>query len=1125
MVDYKTESEAPKHSGRDTDTGGEGFRQAPSARRLFDESLAGLWLRRSAFTILTAVLLSFLLYAISALFRPRLRSTAVVYSAREIAAAERLRDTSFDAVNPPVIYREVDYGEGPDATWWPKGESPILAELVAEGELPPVEERVGPEPLVLEGVDGIGNYGGTWMRAATSPGDVGVIGWRLAGATLLRWSPMGNPVVPHIAKGWEVSKDQTEWTFHLRRGMRWSDGHPFTADDIVYSWNYQKWINPEGPQWMRPGGKRGDIVKVDDHTIRFVFSVSYSLLLERLAWHGGIAVPKHYLAKYHPEFGDDALIEATMKAKNIPTRRGLYDQMANLYNPEHPRLWPWIYRTYKANAPQFFVRNPYYFAVDPKGNQLPYVDRVMFEVKGLPLIGNSASGGALTMQTRHIRYENYSLLMSEREHGGYEVYHWYSGARSVWAIFPNLNRRVEPGVPETRWKARLLADKRFRQALSLAIDRRKIIDADYNGVGEPAQISPGRASSFFNERLHQAFVEYEPERASELLDELGLDRRDREGFRTFPDGTRMLWFLDLSSFFGAGPAQFVVDDWAEVGLRVIFRVRSRAFFGTYLRSGRMDLMVWSGESEFNPMVVPRSFVAVARSHGVQADRYALWYVHDGIFGKEMPPGVDAIEPPLGHPIRRGLEILEAAYRAPTREEQRDIFNEALEIAAENLWVINIATPPPQLAIVKNGFRNVPRNVIYGAAYYTPANGGIETFYFEKPGDSPAAVAQMKEELLNITPVPNAVGSQLARLIRLLVWGSIFAGLFLLGRRHPYIGKRLLILAPTLVIISVITFVIIQAPPGDFIQSKIIEAEMSGDKGSIDTVKQLRELFPLDEPIVVQYALWLGLKWFVSFDSKDTGLLQGNLGRSMETRKKVNEIVGDRILLTFFIALGTVLFTWAVALPIGIYSAVRQYSVADYILTMVGFIGMCVPNFLLALILMYLSKVYLGINITGLFSPDYAARPDWTWGKVGDLLKHIWLPVLVVGVSGTAGMIRVMRGNLLDELRKPYVMTGRAKGVRPLRLLMKYPVRMALNPFISGIGGIFPQLVSGSAIVAIVVNLPTVGPLMLSALMTEDMYLAGSMLMVLSLLGVFGTLVSDLLLMWLDPRIRMEGGSR
>ena len=210
-----------------------------------------------------------------------------------------------------------------------------------------------------------------------------------------------------------------------------------------------------------------------------------------------------------------------------------------------------------------------------------------------------------------------------------------------------------------------MADKRFRQALSLAINRKRIIDAEYNGVGEPAQISPGRASLFFNERLHKAFVEHDPERAGALLDELGLDGRDREGFRTFPDGTRMLWYLDLSSFFGAGPAQLVVNDWAGVGLRVIFRIRSRAFFGTYLWSGRMDMMVWSGEREFNPMVEPRSFVAIRPgSHGVQADRYALWYAHDGILGKEMSTGVGALEPPLGHPIRSGMEILEAAYRAP-----------------------------------------------------------------------------------------------------------------------------------------------------------------------------------------------------------------------------------------------------------------------------------------------------------------------------------------------------------------------------------------------------------------------------------------------------------------------------
>jgi ABC-type dipeptide/oligopeptide/nickel transport system permease component len=196
-----------------------------------------------------------------------------------------------------------------------------------------------------------------------------------------------------------------------------------------------------------------------------------------------------------------------------------------------------------------------------------------------------------------------------------------------------------------------------------------------------------------------------------------------------------------------------------------------------------------------------------------------------------------------------------------------------------------------------------------------------------------------------------------------------------------------------------------------------------------------------------------------------------------------------------------------------------------VLTLLGFIGMCVPGFLLALILIHLSSEWFGIKVSGLFSAEFAGQVGWSWAKLGDLLKHIWVPVIVLGVGGTAGMIRVMRGNLLDELRKPYVTTARAKGMRPLRLLLKYPVRLALNPFISGIGAIFPQLVSGGAIVAMVLSLPTVGPLMLSALMAQDMYLAGSMLMVLSTLGVFGTLVSDLLLLMLDPRIRLEGGGR
>ena len=241
-----------------------------------------------------------------------------------------------------------------------------------------------------------------------------------------------------------------------------------------------------------------------------------------------------------------------------------------------------------------------------------------------------------------------------------------------------------------------------------------------------------------------------------------------------------------------------------------------------------------------------------------------------------------------------------------------------------------------------------------------------------------------------------------------------------------------------------------------------------------------------------------------------------MGYSMETLRPVNQMVGDRIWLTMLVSLLTIVMTWAIAVPVGIYTAVKQYSLMDYILTLVAFLGMCVPGFLLVLVLM----AWTGID--GLFSAEYAMQPHWDLGKVLDMLSHIWLPVLVTGIGGSAGMIRVMRANLLDELRKPYVITARAKGVRPGKLLFKYPVRLALNPFISGIGGLFPSLISGSSIIAIVMSLPTVGPLMLAALFNQDMNMAGSMLMVLSSLAVFGTLVSDLLLMVVDPRIRIGG---
>lgn len=322
----------------------------------------------------------------------------------------------------------------------------------------------------------------------------------------------------------------------------------------------------------------------------------------------------------------------------------------------------------------------------------------------------------------------------------------------------------------------------------------------------------------------------------------------------------------------------------------------------------------------------------------------------------------------------------------------------------------------------------------------------------------------------------------------------------------YIIRRILIMIPTLVAISIISFVIIQLPPGDFLTTYTAELSMSGEMVDRAELESLKKRFGLDKPMYVQYLHWA---W---------NFLHGDFGHSFEWNKPVSELIGERLGLTILISFATLLFTWAVSIPIGIYSAVRQYSWIDHLLTFIGFIGLATPNFLLALVLLWLSYAYLGMSVGGLFSPEYAEAP-WSIAKIWDLLKHLWIPVVIVGTAHTAKFIRIIRGNLLDELKKPYVTTARAKGLSEVRLIVKYPVRVAINPLVSTIGWTLPELVSGIAITAVVLNLPTTGPLLLNALMSQDMQLAGSFIMLLSLLTVVGTLISDILLAWVDPRIR------
>jgi peptide/nickel transport system permease protein len=324
----------------------------------------------------------------------------------------------------------------------------------------------------------------------------------------------------------------------------------------------------------------------------------------------------------------------------------------------------------------------------------------------------------------------------------------------------------------------------------------------------------------------------------------------------------------------------------------------------------------------------------------------------------------------------------------------------------------------------------------------------------------------------------------------------------------FLLQRLGFAALTLAVISVLAFVIIQLPPGDFVDTYIANLSASGSAVSQAEAEGLRQLYGLDQPIWVQYFKWI------------SRVLVGDFGESMEWRRPVSEVIGDRLWMTVLISFFALILTWGIALPIGVISAVRQYSVADYVFTFISFIGLAIPNFLLALVIMYVAFRYFGANVGGLFSQEYELAP-WSWGKVWDLLKHLPLPGLILALAGTAQLVRIMRANLLDELRKPYVVTARAKGLPENRVIVKYPVRAALNPFASSIAYLFPYLVSGSVIVSIVLSLPTVGPLLVKSLIAQDMFLAGTIILLLGALTVVGTFVSDLVLMWIDPRIRHQ----
>lgn len=324
----------------------------------------------------------------------------------------------------------------------------------------------------------------------------------------------------------------------------------------------------------------------------------------------------------------------------------------------------------------------------------------------------------------------------------------------------------------------------------------------------------------------------------------------------------------------------------------------------------------------------------------------------------------------------------------------------------------------------------------------------------------------------------------------------------------FILRRLANMVPLLLAISIISFIVINLPPGDYLTVKILELESRGDTGARRIIEQWRERYGLDKPLYMQYWIWV------------SNFVKGDFGRSFEYDRPVAELIGQRLLMTVLLSLSTLLFTWLIAIPIGIYSATHQYSAGDQVFSLLGYIGLALPNFLLALILMYLSVVHFGWSVGGLFSPAFQDAP-WSFAKFVDFLKHLWIPVIVLGTAGTAGLIRVMRSAMLETLGQQFVQTARAKGLAESLVVYKHTVRVAINPLITMLGYTFPAILSGDAITAVILNLPTTGPLLLRALEVQDMYLAGTILVFLSLFLVIGNLIADILLGVVDPRIRYD----
>ncbi|HHY99272.1 MAG TPA: ABC transporter substrate-binding protein [Firmicutes bacterium] len=603
-------------------------------------------------------------------------------------------------------------------------EAPMLAAMVKEGKLPPVGERLPVEPAVVQPVEKIGQYGGTWRTAFTTYAPLLLATYE----PLLRWDRNLEEVIPNIARDWKVSSDGTTYTFYLRKGMKWSDGEPFTADDVVFWYEdvlLNKELTPSIQPWFMAGGKPGHVEKIDAYTFKVIFSKPNATFLEAMAsaYQGQplVRYPKHYLKQFHPRYTSKDQLEKLVKQEKFDTWYQLFAQKADMYaNPDLPVLTAWQLRTKPGATRLIAERNPYYWKVDPNGNQLPYLDRVTVDiVQDSQAVTFKALSGEIDMQYYGVATPDIPVLMEGREKGDYHVMLIRIIGDINWAnLYLNLNVK-DPVLNK------LFHNKDFRIALSLAIDRNEINDALCFGKAEPRQPMPLKGTPYYlpeYEEYAKRYIEYDPKKANELLDKVGLAKRDAQGYRLGPDGKTLSLTIEVAPGYGVmgrdDAAVMVKDYFEKVGLKTAVQVRSPELYTVRAMSGEYQLGVDPRGGGFNPLIDCGQVVPTSQMTK-WGPLYGTWYATGGKQG---------VEPP--QEIKRLRELYEKALVTIDTNKRKQLVGEIWKLHGENMWVIGILGYPWQPCIIKNNFKNMKQfyvtNEALGFGHLNP-----EQFYIEK----------------------------------------------------------------------------------------------------------------------------------------------------------------------------------------------------------------------------------------------------------------------------------------------------------------------------------------------------------------------------------------------------------